>query len=340
MLISVIIPLYNLGYKGNYCLKKCLNSLKLQTYENFEILMMENGSTDDTVHVAEEYSKIDERFKIIILNENGISNARNEGVKYAKGNYITFLDGDDYISENYLEVMVEIMLQDLEIDLGIVKTDVVYLNKNRIEKLYYFNDGYLNLERNLGGLNIPTVWGKVFKKNIILNNNIEFKKDLFGIDDIFFILEYVYVANKIFVSNDTTYFYVQGRKGQTTYTRKRDMVYGNVNFIFHVKKFLSEKNIFDEYKWYIDRKIFDIFIGTNFAQIDISKLSKKDVDNIINILKYDIYNVDINKNFKGWEIKWFNKFFYFTNKGLGFYFIKFIRIYRNIILQPFKIKFK
>lgn len=94
-MLSVVIPLHNLGYKGDYCLKMCLDSILAQTYNDYEVLLMENGSTDDTIKIAEEYCKKDNRFKLHILDTIGVSNARNKGIELAKGEYIAFIDGDD-----------------------------------------------------------------------------------------------------------------------------------------------------------------------------------------------------------------------------------------------------
>ena len=102
-MVSIIIPLHNLGLKGSYCLKRCLDSILAQKYDDFEVLLMENGSSDDTVEVAKTYCQKDNRFKLHILDTIGIANARNEGLKIAAGEYVSFIDGDDAISDNFLK---------------------------------------------------------------------------------------------------------------------------------------------------------------------------------------------------------------------------------------------
>lgn len=85
MNISIIIPIHNLGYASNYCLKGCLDSIISQNYSDFEVLLIENGSTDDTALVAEDYVRKDDRFKLISLAGAGISAARNEELKNMGG---------------------------------------------------------------------------------------------------------------------------------------------------------------------------------------------------------------------------------------------------------------
>ena len=135
-MISIIIPLYNLcNYGGGIdCyLKKCLDSLLSQTYTDFEVLLMENGSTDNTVAVAEEYVNKDSRFKLHILTEKGIANARNEGLDRAEGEYICFIDGDDFVSNDFLEQLITTINLQPDIDIAIAPCQLLYIKDNKLK---------------------------------------------------------------------------------------------------------------------------------------------------------------------------------------------------------------
>lgn len=97
-LISVVVPVYN----SQKYLKRCINSLIMQSYKKIEVIIVDDGSTDDSGKICDEYQKIDERIKVIHKNNAGVSEARNSGIKESSGKYITFVDSDDYVADNYI----------------------------------------------------------------------------------------------------------------------------------------------------------------------------------------------------------------------------------------------
>lgn len=106
MKISFIIPVYNIQ---NY-IKECVDSILSQTYSNFEVIIVDDGSTDNSPKICDEFANFDRRVKVLHKQNGGLSDARNEGVKLAKGEYIIFVDGDDFwIGNNSLERLIEIL---------------------------------------------------------------------------------------------------------------------------------------------------------------------------------------------------------------------------------------
>ena len=101
--ISIIIPVYN---SAKY-LRKCLNSIINQTFDNIEIICINDGSTDNSLSIINEYAKIDSRIKVYTIENKGVSAARNYGILVATGEYIGFVDSDDYIDLNYYEEMMK-----------------------------------------------------------------------------------------------------------------------------------------------------------------------------------------------------------------------------------------
>ena len=104
-LISIVVPIYNVA---EY-LPRCLDSILAQTYKNFEVILVNDGSTDKSKQICQDYSRKDKRFILINKKNGGVSSARNTGIDRAKGDYVTFVDPDDYADDDYLEVLFRTM---------------------------------------------------------------------------------------------------------------------------------------------------------------------------------------------------------------------------------------
>ena len=113
-LISIIIPAYNV----EKYISKCLESIIKQTYSNIEIILVDDGSTDKTSEICDEYEKKDDRIKVIHTENRGVSEARNKGLENVKGNWITFVDSDDWIEEDFCEVLLK-KIKDYDADIAL-----------------------------------------------------------------------------------------------------------------------------------------------------------------------------------------------------------------------------
>ena len=101
-LISIVIPIYN----AEKYLEECLNSIKNQTYKNFEVIMVNDGSKDESETICKRFLEYDARFRYFTKENGGVSSARNLGLDNVKGDFITFIDSDDWIAENHLELLI------------------------------------------------------------------------------------------------------------------------------------------------------------------------------------------------------------------------------------------
>lgn len=101
--LSVIVPVYNV----EQYLKQCIDSILNQTFKNFELILVDDGALDSCPQICDNYSKHDDRVKVIHKKNGGLSSARNAGIKVAKGKFLTFIDSDDWISKNYFEEMMK-----------------------------------------------------------------------------------------------------------------------------------------------------------------------------------------------------------------------------------------
>lgn len=116
-LISVIVPMYNV----EKYISQCLESLIKQTYKNLEIIVIDDGSTDQSLNIAKRYAKYDNRVKVYSFANAGVSEARNRGLRLAKGDYIAFVDSDDWTAEDMYRILVEKMIK---YDLDMIKCSV------------------------------------------------------------------------------------------------------------------------------------------------------------------------------------------------------------------------
>ena len=101
--VSIIVPIYN----TRHMVERCLDSLIQQTYKNIEILLVDDGSTDGSGEICKVYKKNNEKISYIYQENQGVSKARNTGLQYATGKYITFVDSDDYVRKNFVEILVK-----------------------------------------------------------------------------------------------------------------------------------------------------------------------------------------------------------------------------------------
>lgn len=128
-LITIVVPIYNV----EPYLKKSIDSIINQTYQNLEIILVDDGSPDNSGKICDEYAKKDNRIKVIHKENGGLSSARNAGIDMAKGKYISFVDSDDYISNDYIEYMYNI-LKKYNVKMSTCETQVIYGNENIKEK--------------------------------------------------------------------------------------------------------------------------------------------------------------------------------------------------------------
>lgn len=207
MNLTVIIPIYN----AEKHLKKCINSVLNQDTVDFELLLINDGSTDQSGRICEEFAKKDQRIKIFHQINAGVSAARNTGIENAKGKWITFIDADDYVQENYFDVL---NLQ--------TKTDWIYLDmergvfsemgvgidfENKVYKLSEFVDVYSLYPH------FPEACAKFFRSSIIKENNLRFNTDLKFGEDSLFNLRYLKFCQIISTSNISKYVYKNDEDG-------------------------------------------------------------------------------------------------------------------------------
>lgn len=204
-LVSVIIPAYNVGLY----IEKCVSSITSQTYENIEIIVVNDGSTDNTKELVERLVQTDKRIKLINRVNSGVSSSRNFGLEIAKGDWIIFVDGDDYLSEDYVEYMLYVVN-----NTGAeycINTDCFTSVRDKQSEPITIQD--LSPEESTALLLSHRIevgcWNKMFSKKLLDREGLRFNTSLFYGEGLHFITQVSQVANKTSVINKKLYYYRQ-----------------------------------------------------------------------------------------------------------------------------------
>lgn len=216
-MISIIIPIYN---AGKY-LTQCLESIRTQTYEEFEVLLIDDGSTDNSADICKKITGCDDRFYYHYKENGGVSSARNYGLQQAKGQWISFVDADDWITPDYLQTLAS---QQPEADITffgvytvspegnqatLVHLPVYTEERNRIE------ESILTLRCGNPGDVFGWTWDKMFRAEIIHQYHIRFPENISFREDELFTLEYCRYITSLRIINQPLYYYRKTSDGLT-----------------------------------------------------------------------------------------------------------------------------
>lgn len=201
-LISVIVPVYN----AEQYLTECINSILNQTYTNLEIILVDDGSTDRSGEICDIYKEKDSRVRVYHKKNEGVSTARNLGLKHCSGKYITFVDSDDYVSRYYLEKLYQ-NLRKYQVGISICNS-MMFDNEKKQKKTCKLKSGVIKCGSQLNYCRykfLCTPWGKLFIKNLL--DNICFDPDLFIGEDAFFVAQILKNSKTIYFDSQTLYMY-------------------------------------------------------------------------------------------------------------------------------------
>lgn len=221
-MVSIIVPVY----RSELTLTRCVESLLSQDYKDIEILLVVDGPPDGSGILADELKKRDDRIRVINQPNQGVSHARNTGISHAKGEYIRFVDSDDYVCPSELTEMVSRMEQD---DSDLVICGYHHLYFGRVITKIPHMDGVITVEKDFddmkklyqdGFLNMP--WNKLFRTKQISSENILFPETMSLGEDLVFNQTYIAKTNRISVIPICVCEYVQDDRGTTLSTKKRD----------------------------------------------------------------------------------------------------------------------
>lgn len=224
--ISVIIPIYNV----EKYLEQCIESVINQTYENLEIILVDDGSSDKSSMICDKYKLKDNRIKVLCNTNMGVGAARNSGLEISTGKYVTFIDSDDYVSPNYIYTMYK-NLKETNSDMSICESKTFKgkycKSKDKKDRIKIFNSQEIidmMLTYNLTALTLTTPWGNLVPLEFY--KVVKFPEGTI-IDDQFIVYRLYMLANKISYTNKQLYYY-RIRKGsimQQKYSIKRTVIF-------------------------------------------------------------------------------------------------------------------
>lgn len=238
--ISVIIPVYN----SERYLRKCFDSVVNQSFSNFEVIVVDDGSDDGSLGIIKEYEDKYNNFRLVSISKSGVSEARNIGIKESRGKYLSFIDSDDFVLPNFLEILYNNIKKD-NTDIACCNYYLYWPEKNfRIRDIMCLTSGIYNSDKIIHSLVKDVrihffLWNKLWKRSLFVDNDIKFPNNK-CYEDMYVSLAAFYFSNSVSVVSYPLYFY----------TRRKDSYESSVNF--------------KKYRDYIDAfKYIRIFLDLN-----------------------------------------------------------------------------
>ncbi|NSQ65201.1 glycosyltransferase family 2 protein [Enterococcus faecalis] len=270
--ISIIVPVY----KVEPYLRKCVDSILAQTFTNFEVILVDDGSPDNSGKICDEYAIKDSRVRVIHKENGGLSSARNAGIDIAQGKYLGFVDSDDYIAEDMYEVLYE-NLKFYDADISSVEIipfrDDKYENTSKEKKEILLNKKEA-IKSVLEGTDFYAyAWNKLYRKELFYNNRY-LEGETF--EDAYIIIDILLEIDKIIVSNEEKYFYLQRNDsimGQKFSKKTLDVIKA---WQYNQKKILSHfPDLKDSYNrrlcWAYFYVLDKLILSSNYKQIPETK---------------------------------------------------------------------
>lgn len=273
-IISIIVPVYNV----EKYLKRCIDSILNQTFKEFELILVNDGSTDNCGKICDMYKGKDKRVKVIHKKNAGLSSARNVGLDLAKGKYIAFVDSDDYINKNMYEILYSNLIKtDADISIcnfqDVNDNSIININQSidNYEYLIFNNIQALNKLYLGNNVNIVVAWNKLYKKDLF--EDLRYDEGRIHEDE-FIIHKLLYKSKKILYTNAELYYYLK-RQGSITQCdfnlKKLDVVYA---FKERVEFFMEKKLI--ELQFKAQKVYIDSFFGNYYkAKIKLDNCNKE-----------------------------------------------------------------
>lgn len=209
-LVSIIVPIYN----ADKNLKRCIDSILNQTYKELEVILLDDGSSDTSGQICDEYALLDTRVKVVHKENTGVSDTRNQGISMAKGEYIQFLDSDDWITPDATASFVRAATEQA---CDLVIADFYRVVNERVsQKGAIEEDGLMdrlafatNMMQNPADFYYGVLWNKLYKRSVIEEHQVKMDSEISWCEDFMFNLEYIRHIQSIYVLKVPIYYYVK-----------------------------------------------------------------------------------------------------------------------------------
>lgn len=303
-LLSIIIPVYNVE---NY-LAQCLDSVLNQSYSNIEIVLVNDGSTDKSADICESYAKKDSRIKLIHKENGGLSSARNTGLESISGEYVAFLDSDDWLEPDAYSVLMAPFLKFGDLDVSRAEYREVYLDREIDNKALFTQEVILNDNEALDALCyqdefLAVVWSSVYKVSSLRSLNLIFQNGLYHEDEFFTTVLYGCSPNfRLYYSPTIVLNYRKDREGAITKTQ----TLRNLHDLL-----LGYQSVYEAYERYAPEKISQIhtYIAKQVEYLTLSILvGHYNWDELLDALKswrQKSYSYPLEKHKDTWLVELF-----------------------------------
>lgn len=207
-LISVIVPVFNVETK----LRRCIDSILAQTFTDFELILVDDGSPDNSGKICDEYSKSCDKITVIHKKNGGLSDARNAGLRRATGSFVMFLDSDDYVAHNCFQLLFEGNKADLVIGTIVwaYENGVLIDQEPRKDEMIMCSEFEDKIPSLLSERRLNYIHAKLYRRSIIVNNRLSFEDDMItSAEDTVFNFTFLKYCNSIYICSHPVHYYMQ-----------------------------------------------------------------------------------------------------------------------------------
>lgn len=273
--ISIVIPVYN---NGSY-IKKCIQSIFSQTFQKYELIIVNDGSTDNTLEILYELLPTPNNIILITQKNQGVSGARNTGIQYATGKYITFIDSDDYISSNYLATLIEATHDGI---FDWVLSGTSYIQENNEIRTLALNEDIWEQQELKSKYHyidyMTSIHGKLYKKEIIDKHNLRFDTSMSFAEDRDFNIEFI---KHIYKAHNIPFIGYKYCTDIPSSLSKKNYHYKFKNDCIYWNKVLSLNLISSPFKIFVANRLYNAIVDNISTMINWLELNE--VLHIINI---------------------------------------------------------
>lgn len=261
MKISIIVPVFNL----EIYIKKCIQSILTQSFQDFEVIIIDDGSKDRSLSICNQLAKGDDRITVISQNNRGVSSARNRGLEVAVGKYVVFVDGDDYLEENFLFEMYR-AIEYHSVDIALCGWYFVHKNDKKKAKVIK-PVSLMNREKLFTGVFCRGgfegyLWNKIFVLDTIKKNYITFNENIKIQEDLLFLCRYINCAESGYYVDKALYNYVQREDSALGVARNHLNVQKKIDHLNDIEKNYGELQlIIPEYYGSVRKTIRHVIIN-------------------------------------------------------------------------------
>ncbi len=289
--VSIIVPIYN----AEKYISECIESILNQTYDDFELILVNDGSRDSSATICQNFALQDRRIHYIHKENGGVSSARNEGIKEASGEFIIFIDSDDFIESN----MAEMLIKNSEVDFSMCGYQLYDETTQNVTRQYVcdaLNGNIQDLAKNIRNyLSPPFLLGpcfKMFRRSIIEQYNIKFPLDLAYGEDAVFVFEYLHHCEKINIISYVGYAYRKHGEETLSGCFRQDKIDINYRINCLIDSFLQQQGIGDR-EVVLEDRILECFVSYTKELVN-SALTKREKREIF-YAKYRLFEDKLGK---------------------------------------------